>query len=383
MLLVKNARLFTMEGRGYIENGDVLTEGNKIIAVGENLSAVGAKTIEAKGRYVMPGVVDAHCHIGLWEDTIGAAGADGNEATDPVTPHLHGVDSVNPADRSFQEALEHGVTTVSTGPGSANVIGGLFVGMHTYGKCVDDMIIKEPLALKTAFGENPKNVYGGRDRAPSTRMATAAVFREAFVSAQTYARKMANADEEKRPDRDLKKEVLAKALSGELLVKSHAHRADDILTALRLGREFGLRQTVDHCTEGYLILEELKRYGAKCILGPLLSERSKIELGNSTFKAPAAFYKAGIPFALMTDHPVIPLHYLMVEAALCVREGLPEYEALKAITINAADAVGLADEVGSLKTGKVADFAIYDGHPLDVRSHVVTVVAGGEVAFER
>ena len=383
MLLLKNARLFTMEGKGYIENGDVLMDGKKIVTVGENLSAEDAQVIDAKGKYAMPGIVDAHCHIGLWEDTIGSAGADGNEATDPVTPHLHGIDSVNPADRSFQEALEHGVTTVSTGPGSANVIGGLFVGMHTYGKCVEDMIIKEPLALKTAFGENPKRVYGGKSRMPSTRMATAAVFREAFVAAQDYARKMANEDESKRPDRDLKKEVLAQALSGQLLVKSHAHRADDIITALRLGREFGLRQTIDHCTEGYLILEDLKRYNAKCILGPLLSERSKIELGNMTFKAPAAFCKAGVPFALMTDHPVIPLHYLMVEAALCVREGLPEYEALKAITINAADVVGLADEVGSLKAGKTADIAIYDGHPLDVRSHVTMVVAGGEVVFER
>lgn len=383
MLLLKNARLFTMEGKGYIENGDVLMDGKKIVTVGENLSAEDAQVIDAKGKYAMPGIVDAHCHIGLWEDTIGSAGADGNEATDPVTPHLHGIDSVNPADRSFQEALEHGVTTVSTGPGSANVIGGLFVGMHTYGKCVEDMIIKEPLALKTAFGENPKRVYGGKSRMPSTRMATAAVFREAFVAAQDYARKMANEDESKRPDRDLKKEVLAQALSGQLLVKSHAHRADDIITALRLGREFGLRQTIDHCTEGYLILEDLKRYNAKCILGPLLSERSKIELGNMTFKAPAAFCKAGVPFALMTDHPVIPLHYLMVEAALCVREGLPEYEALKAITINAADVVDLAHEVGSLKAGKTADIAIYDGHPLDVRSHVTMVVAGGEVVFER
>jgi len=383
MLLIKNAKLFTMEGEGYIEGGDVLIEGKKIVTVGSNLSAGDAQVIDAKGSYVMPGIVDAHCHIGLYEDTIGSAGADGNEATDPVTPHLRGIDAVNPADFSFKEAVEHGVTTVATGPGSANVIGGQFVAMHTYGKYVDEMIIKEPLALKTAFGENPKRVYGGKSRIPSTRMGTAAVFREAFIAAQDYARKMANEDESKRPDRDMKKEILAKALSGELLVKSHAHRADDIVTALRLGREFGLRQTIDHCTEGYLILDELKRYNAKCILGPLLSERSKIELGNMTFKAPAAFYKAGVPFALMTDHPVIPLHFLMVEAAICVREGLPEYEALKAITINAADVIGLSDQVGSLKAGKVADVVIYDGHPLDTRSHVTTVIASGEKVFER
>ncbi len=383
MLLIKNARLFTMEGEGYIENGDLLIEGKRILAVGGNLSADDAAVIDAKGAYVMPGIVDAHCHIGMWEDTIGEAGSDGNEATDPVTPHLRAIDAINPSDFSFKEAVEHGVTTVATGPGSANVIGGQFVAMHTYGKYMDEMIIKAPLALKTAFGENPKRVYGDKGRFPSTRMATAAMFREAFIGAQDYARKMANEDEEKRPDRDMKKEILAQALSGELLVKSHAHRADDIVTALRLGREFGLRQTIDHCTEGYLILDELKKHNAKCILGPLLSERSKLELGNMTFKAPAAFYKAGVPFALMTDHPVIPLHFLMVEAALCVREGLPEYEALKAITINAADVIGLSDLVGSLKPGKIADVVIYDGHPLDVRSHVTTVIVGGERVYER
>lgn len=383
MILLKNARLFTMEGSGYLECGDVLMDGKRIVQVGENLSAPDAKVIDAAGRYVMPGIVDAHCHIGMWEDTVAQAGADGNEATDPVTPQLRAIDSINPADRSFTEALEHGVTLAATGPGSANVIGGLFVAMHTAGKYMDDMIVKEPLALKTAFGENPKRVYGSKNTFPSTRMATAAAFRQAFIGAQDYARKMANPDLDKRPDRDLKKEVLAKALSGELLVKSHAHRADDILTALRLGREFGLRQTIEHCTEGYLVLDELKKYGARCILGPLLSERSKIELGNMTFKAPAAFYRAGVPFALMTDHPVIPLHYLMVEAALCVREGLPEMEALKAITINAAEAIGLGDEVGSLKPGKLADLAMYDGDPLDVRSHVVKVIVNGEEVFER
>ncbi len=383
MLLIRNARLFTMEGTGYIENGDVLMDGQKIITVGGNLPVGGAEVIDAKGSYVMPGIVDAHCHVGLYEDTIAQAGADGNEATDPVTPHLRGIDAINPSDRSFKEALEHGVTTVATGPGSANVIGGQFVAMHTYGKYVDDMVIKEPLALKTAFGENPRRVYGKMNRCPSTRMGTAAVFREAFVGAQEYARKMADPDEGKRPARDLKKEILAKALSGELIVKSHAHRADDILTALRLGREFGLRQTIEHCTDGYLILDELKKHNAKCILGPLMTERTKIEVANKTIAAPAAFYKAGIPFALMTDHPVIPLHYLMVQAALCVREGLPEYEALKAMTINAADVIGLSDVVGSLRSGKIADVVMYDRHPLDVRSHVTLVIAGGERVFER
>ena len=212
MLLIRNAKLFTMEGEGYIENGDVLMDGKTIVTVGENLSCAEAEVIDAKGSYVMPGIVDAHCHIGMWEDTIGSAGADGNEATNPCTPHLRAIDAINPADYCYKEAVEHGVTTVATGPGSANVIGGQFVAMHTYGKYMEDMIIKEPLALKTAFGENPKRVYGGKNHFPSTRMATAAAFREAFIGAQAYARKMANEDESKRPERDMKKEILAKAL---------------------------------------------------------------------------------------------------------------------------------------------------------------------------
>ncbi len=384
MILIKNADLYTMDEAGRVTRGDVLMDGAKIIAVGQNLSAPGAQVFDAKGRVVMPGIVDAHCHIGMWEDGMGFEGADGNERTDPVTPALRALDAVNPVDPCFREAIAGGVTTACTGPGSANVIGGQFLAMKTAGRTMDEMVIKEPQSLKSAFGENPKRVYSGQNKAPSTRMATAAIFRKAFTEARTYMEKSDNPDPEKRPARDLGLDVLASALRGDLPVKMHAHRADDILTAIRLAAEFGLRATVDHCTEGYLILDELKKANiVGCILGPILGERSKIELRNMTFRAPSEFYKAGVPFALMTDHPVIPIQYLRVQAGICVAEGLPEYEAMKAITANGAEMIGLADKVGSIRAGKDADVVMYDGDPLDCRSKVALTIVNGDVVFER
>ena len=255
MLLIKNADLYTMEGEGRLKGGDVLVDAGAIQAVGHNLSAPGAQVIDAAGRAVMPGIVDAHCHIGMWEDGMGFEGADGNEAVNPSTPALRALDAVNPVDPCFTEAYQGGVITVATGPGSANVIGGQFLAMKTYGRTMDEMLIRQPLALKTAFGENPKRVYSNQKKSPSTRMATAALFREKFVEAQEYLKKMSDADESRHPARDLDMEILAAALKGELPVKMHAHRADDILTAIRLAKEFGLKASVEHCTEGYLILD--------------------------------------------------------------------------------------------------------------------------------
>ncbi|MGI6239731.1 MAG: amidohydrolase, partial [Christensenellales bacterium] len=356
MLLIKNADLYAMEGEERVAGGDILVEGAKIRAVGQNLHAPGAKVIDAKGKAVTPGLVDAHCHIGMWEDGMGFEGADGNEITDPVTPALRALDAINPVDPCFAAAYRGGVVTVSTGPGSANVIGGQFLAMKTYGRGMDDMVIKEPSFLKSAFGENPKRCYSNLKKTPSTRMATAAIFRDAFIRAREYMQKMDSADIEKRPARDLGLEVMACALRGELPVKMHAHRADDILTAIRLASEFGLKATIDHCTEGHMILGELKKADILgCILGPILSDRSKVELRNMTFRAPSEFYRAGIPFALMTDHPVIPIEHLRVQAGICVSEGLPEYEAMKSITISAARLLGLHHRVGSIAAGKDAD----------------------------
>ncbi len=383
LLLIRNAKLLTMGEKDFPDGGDLLVDGGKVVAVGTNLPAPGAKVVDAKGMYLMPGIVDAHCHIGMWEDAIGWAGNDGNESTAPVTAEMRAIDGINPYDRCWEEALESGVTTVATGPGSANVVGGQFIAMKTTPGPIEPRMLVEPLALKTAFGENPKRVYGDKKQTPATRMATAAIFRQAMIDGLTYARKMRDADEGKRPDRSLAKEMLALAAEGKIRVKAHAHRADDILTAIRLRDEFNLDMTLEHCTEGYLIADELKKANIPVIVGPLLSDRSKVELKNLSFKAPAILHRAGVRFAIMTDHPVIPLQYLFLSAALAVREGLPEREALMAITKNAAWAIGLDGRLGSLEAGKDADFALYDGHPLDARSQARQVYVDGTLVSER
>lgn len=385
MLLLKNGMVMPMEGPAF--TGDVLVQDGKIIELREAVSARGAEEMDCTGRVLLPGFVDAHCHIGMWEDGIGEEGADGNENSDPITPEMRAIDGINPFDPCFREAREAGVTTVLTGPGSANVIGGLFVALKTTGRSVEDMILRYPAAMKVALGENPKRVYAEQKESPYTRMAIAALFRKAMVEAQEYARKLEQGEEdaEKRPERDLALEALLPVLRGELPLKVHAHRADDILTALRLAREFNLKITIDHCTEGHLILdllaEQLPALGAGVILGPLLSERPKVEMKNLDFSAPAKLHAAGIPFALMTDHPVIPEQFLPVCAALCVRAGLPEQVALESITIQAAKIAGVADRVGSLRAGKDADIAIFDGHPLDFRSHCICTLIDGEVVY--
>lgn len=381
MILIKNGKILTMAEKVY-EQGDILIEGQKIKEIGENIQVPeGTQVIDAEGMWVMPGMIDSHCHVGMWEDGMGFEGADGNEATDPVTPDLRAIDSINPEDNCFREAWESGITTVVTGPGSANVIGGQFVAIKTFGRRVDDMIIKDPLALKVAFGENPKRVYHGQRKSPSTRMATVAILRQNLIKAQEYKKKLdkGKEDPDKMPERDLKMEVLVQVLNREIPLKAHAHRADDILTALRIAKEFDIDITLEHCTEGYRIADYLLEEDAKVILGPLFSNRSKIELKNMTFKAPGVLAKAGVKVAMMTDHPVIPIQYLPICAALAVKEGMDEMEALKSITINAAQITGIDDRVGSLEPEKDADIVIFDGHPLDVRSKAVWVLIDGNV----
>ena len=376
MILLKNAKILTMAERD-LEKGDILMGDGMIQRIGENIAApAGAEIIDASGLTAMPGIVDAHCHIGMWEDSIDEEGADGNECTDPVTPELRAIDAINPVDRCFQEAREGGVTTVVTGPGSANVIGGQFAALKTYGACVDEMVIKAPVALKMALAENPKGVYGGEQKkAPMTRMASAALIREALVEAQEYAKEMESDDP---PKRDLKNEILCQALRGELLVKIHAHRADDIFTAIRLAKEFNLRLSLEHCTDGYLIAPYVKESGAKVIIGPLLCDRCKPELKNLSWNAPRVLYENGVEFAMMSDHPVQPTQLLQVTAAMAVKYGLPGREALKAITINAAKAVCLEDRIGSLEEGKDADIVLDSGDPLDVRSNIAHVFIDGK-----
>ncbi len=386
MLILKNGKLLTMAGPEFV--GDIAVENGKIIALGEELPAENAQVRDVSGCYVMPGIVDAHCHIGMWEDGMGKEGSDGNECTNPVTPELRAIDAINPYDRCFTEACAAGVTTCVTGPGSANVVGGQFVAMKTAGDSVEDMTLRFPVAMKAAFGENPKRVYGDSEKTPQTRMATAAILRKALLDAQEYGKKIEEGEQDpaKRPSRDLGKEALLAVIKRELPMKIHAHRADDILTAIRIAKEFNIRFTLEHCTEGYLIPAQIKRaieeQGAGIIVGPLLSERSKIELRNLSFKAPKVLYDNGIEFAIMTDHPVIPEQYLTVCAALAVREGLPEEVALRAITIQAARITGIDDRVGSLEVGKDADIAVFNGHPLDFRTRCVLTLVNGKIAHE-
>ena len=386
MLLLKNGNVMTMAGPAFV--GDVAIENGKIVAVGQSLSYSDAEVRDVTGMTVMPGIVDPHCHIGMWEDAMGFEGADGNECTNPITPELRAIDAINPYDRCFEEAAAGGVTTCVTGPGSANVIGGQFVAIKTYGDSVEDMVLRFPVAVKAAFGENPKRVYNGKNQTPSTRMATAALMRKALIEAQEYNEKLerGKADPEKMPERNLGKEILARVIRRELPMKIHAHRADDILTAIRICREFKLRYTLDHCTEGYLITDKLKEaLSEDCegiIVGPLLTDRSKIELKNLSFKAPKVLEKAGIEYAMMTDHPVTPEQYLPICTAVAVREGASEEGALKAITINAAKITGIADRVGSIEVGKDADIAVFSGHPFDFRSRCVLTLVNGKVAHE-
>ncbi|MDD3242958.1 MAG: amidohydrolase [Eubacteriales bacterium] len=378
MILIRNAHILPMVGDD-LPCGDILINNGRIEAIGVGLSAgEDAQIIDAAGKYALPGFIDAHCHVGISEDGMGFEGEDCNEIVEPVCPQLRAIDALNPFDPALREAMEHGITTACTGPGSANVLGGQFAAIKTYGHRIDDMVIKAPLAVKAAFGENPKRCYSEHDKSPSTRMATAALLRETLIEAQEYCRKL---DTEDAPDRDLKLEIMAEVLSG-LPIKAHAHRADDIMTALRIAREFDLNMTIEHCTEGHLIADVLKEENAQVILGPLVSDRSKIELRNMDMKAPAILAKAGVPFAIMTDHPVFPLKYLPVSAALAVREGLDEREALRAITINAARITGIDDRVGSLETGKDADVVLFDGEPLDYRTRVTHVWINGRLTYE-
>ncbi|WP_330389657.1 amidohydrolase [Geosporobacter ferrireducens] len=385
MLFIKNGYVLTMEGKVY-EKASILIRDGKIQEIGEELVApLDAVVIDAAGKIITPGLIDAHCHLGLWEDAIGFEGADGNEMTDPVTPHMRAIDAINPMDRTFEEARQGGITSVATGPGSGNVIGGQFAAIKTWGKRIDDMILQEPLAMKCAFGENPKRVYHDRKQSPSTRMGTAAILRDALYKAKEYSEKLeaAKEDPSKKPGFDMKMEALLPVIRKEIPLKAHAHRADDIFTAIRIAKELGVNITLEHCTEGHLIVEDLKKEGLYAIVGPSLSERSKYELKNLTFETAGILSKAGVKIAIMTDHPVIPLQYLPMCAALAVKAGMDETEALKAITIHAAEILGIDSRVGSIKEGKDADLVIWEGHPFELQSKAAYTIINGEVVHQQ
>ena len=381
-MLIINGTVHTMDGP-VIENGYVAVSGSKIAKVGpmEGLPASWeGEVIDAQGGHICPGFIDAHCHLGMFGDALGFESDDGNEETDPCTPHLRAIDAINPLDRCFSEARAAGVTTVLTGPGSANPISGQFAAVKTDGRWVDAMVVRAPASMKLALGENPKQVYHNRDEAPVTRMAIAAIIRENLRKAVEYGEKLDKAAQDEDtdpPDYDAKLEALLPVVRGELPVHIHAHRADDIVTGVRLSKEFGLKCVIVHGTASHLIVDFLQEEGVPVITGPCLGDRSKPELTSMSLNTPALLARGGVPFAICTDHPEVPVQYLPLCAAMSVKGGLDQESALAAITISAARIAGLDKDLGSLTPGKEADLVVTDRHPLELLGNVRAVLIGG------
>ncbi|MFI7448257.1 amidohydrolase [Nonomuraea sp. NPDC049714] len=366
-----------------IDDGTVLIRDGKIVAVGREVEVpAGFTVVDAQGGWVLPGFVEAHGHLGVHEEAEGWAGHDTNEMTDPNGARLRALDAINPAELGFADALSGGVTTAVIKPGSANPIGGQTVAIKTWGRTVDEMLIREPVSVKSALGENPKRVYGDQKKLPSTRQGVAAVIREAFMKAQDYRAKRAAAEEEGKPfDRDATSEVLVRVLDGELPWCQHTHRADDIATALRLADEFGYRLVINHGTEGHLLADLLAERGVPVIIGPLFTSRSKVELRQRSLRNPGILARAGVELAITTDHPVVPIHFLVHQATLAVKEGLDAAEALRSITVHPARIMGIDDRVGALRPGLDGDVVIWSGDPLDVMSRALRVFVSGRAVY--
>ncbi len=381
MILIKNGYIKPMSGED-IENGCVLIGNDgKIKAVGKDIAADDdTVVIDAAGKLVTPGCVEAHCHIGVHNTAMRWEGADYNEVSDPITPQMRAIDGINPIDESFELAVKNGVTSACTGPGSANVVGGTFVAIKLVGNRIDDMIIKNPAAMKCAFGENPKGVYGqGSKKSPYTRMATAAMLRELLFKAKNYCEAKENG---KDPAFDMKLEAMIPVIKKEIPLKAHAHRADDIFTSIRIAKEFDVLLTLDHCTDGSLIAKELGKEGYPAFVGPSFGTKTKIELINKDFKTPGELYAAGVKVSIITDSPVIPIQYLPMCAGFAAKSGLPYDEAWRAITINPAASIGIGDRVGSLEPGKDGDVVIWCEDPLTtVAASAYVTIVNGKVVY--
>jgi len=366
-----------------IDGGTVLIRDGRISAVGTDVDVPdGLPVVDAAGQWVLPGFVEAHGHVGVWEEAEGWAGQDTNEMTDPNGARLRALDAINPAELGFTDALSGGVTTIVVLPGSGNPIGGQTAAIKTAGRTVDDMLIREPVSVKSALGENPKRVYGDQKKLPSTRLGVAAVIRDAFTKAQNYRAQRSHAESEGKPfDRDLTSEVLARVLDGELPWSQHCHRADDIATAMRLAAEFGYRLIVNHGTEGHLVADLLAERDIPVIIGPLFTTRSKVELRQRSLRNPGRLAKAGVKIAITTDHPVVPIHFLVHQATLAMKEGLDRDTALRSITANPAEIMGLSDRVGALRPGLDGDVVLWSGDPLDVMSRALRVFVGGREVY--
>ena len=377
MICIKNGTLHTAVSKETFI-ADILIDGGKIVKIGKGLSADGAEVIDATGLQVYPGFVEAHCHIGLDGYGIGYEGHDYNELNDPVTPQVQAIDGINPFDPCMKMAAKAGVTCFATGPGSSNSIGGTFAAIKPVGTRVDNMIVKFPIAMKCAFGENPKRCY--QKQGISSRMTNAAKIREALNKAKVYKAKIeaAGDDASKLPAYDQKSEALIPVLNHEIPLKAHAHQANDIFTAIRIAKEFGVGLTLEHVTEGHMIVDELAKENLPLAVGPTFGHASKFELQNKTWETPGILAKAGCHVSIITDAPVTPLHYLPLCAGLAIKAGMDEYEALRAVTINPAEHIGIADRVGSLEEGKDADVVIVDGCPFDVTGGIQHVLINGK-----
>jgi imidazolonepropionase-like amidohydrolase len=374
-IAITGARIVPITGEP-VDGGTVLVQDGKITAVGAGVQVPeGITVIDAAGSWVLPGFIDAHVHLGVHEEGEGWAGNDGNELTDPVTAQVRAVDAINPAEIGFRDAVGGGVLAVNVNPGSGNPVGGQTAAIKVWGRSVDEMLLRAPAGLKSALGENPKRVWGERQRTPATRLGTAAVIRAAFVDAANYLARIEN--ERNKPlehrrivDRDLKLEALARVLLREIPWRQHCHRADDIATALRMADEFGYELVIDHGTEAHLLADVLAAKGIPVIIGPLFTSRSKVELRNRSLANPGRLARAGVTIAITTDHPVVPIHFLVHQAAFAVREGLDAGTALEALTINPARIVGVGHRLGSIEAGKDGDLVIWSGDPLNVLSRV-------------
>ena len=390
---VINGRIFTMaaeakgsKGKPDYENGFLRIENGKIAQIGnmDELGSIpvkdaGTDGIDAGGRLVMPGIIEAHCHMGITEEKKGMEGDDCNENVQPITPYLRAIDAINTMDAAFDDAVRAGITSAMIGPGSSNVVGGQFAFVKTKGRRIDDLVVLAPAAMKIAFGENPKVNFSGQGKMPVTRMAIAGMLREELFKAGQYMEKRKKT--EKGFEKDFRYECWVPVFEGKIPLKAHVHRVDDIFTAIRIAKEFGLRMTLDHCSEGHLIAEELAKEGYPAIVGPDFSSRSKIEVQNVAFKTAGILSGAGVKVAVTTDHPVSLIQSLPICAGLCVKSGMDRDEALRAITIHAAQICNVAERVGSLEMGKDADIAIFDGNPLEVAAEVYCTLIDGEIAY--
>ena len=380
-MLIINGKIFTMEGKP-IDNGFVRIKKNLIEETGE-MSALkntkNEKILDVHGAWVMPGLIESHAHIGITEEKWGVIGDDSNEQTNPSTATLRAIDGINPMDPAFHDAIEAGITSVMAGPGSANVIGGQFVFMKTQGRCIDNMIVKFPAALKVAFGENPKTTYGDQNVYPSTRMGIAAMLRNTLHQAVQYKK---DKESGKITAEDFEMEPWIPVLNKEIPLKAHAHRADDILTAIRIAREFDVDITIDHGTESHLVVDEIKKSGFPVIAGTDLTSRSKLEVQYMDFKTSGILQEAGILFSITTDHPVALIQYLPLCAGLAVKHGLPMEEGLKALTIYPAKICRVDNRVGSLKKGKDADIAIFSGNPMEIFTKTLYTIIDGEIIYD-